>query len=246
MGTDVSSITKRSVGTLKKVLQSCLPDICFFCAEETQLIPGLCDSCIRALPKNSLFCPRCANPTSAPTFCPECLLDPPYFTTTISPFLYTDRAKSLVSSAKFYGDLRATASIGHLLGRYVSQVSDFLPDMLVPVPMHPSRLRKRGYNQAVEITRVLQHYVPVPMGTMVCQRRVATEAQSRLTSLALRRRNVAGAFVADEVPSDVHHIILVDDVMTTGSTLRAIAQCLIQAGISRVDNWVFSRSNNKI
>lgn len=242
MAIDVSNVAKSVMDKLEVALQCLLPDICAFCGDETRLIPGICTPCHTALPRNDICCPRCANPTPLPRLCPECLINRPRFTTTISPFLYTDAIRSLVTSAKFHHDLRATASIGHLLGRHIASVVDTLPDVIVPVPLHRARLRERGYNQAVEITKVIQRYVPVPIQTSFCRRNIATDVQSSLKNVALRHKNVHGAFEVSKIPNAIHHVVLVDDVMTTGSTVQAISNCLTQAGIQRVGVWVFARA----
>ena len=219
-----------------------LPDICSFCGDQTGLTPAICDACVSTLPRNDVCCPRCANPTPSRGLCPECLNGRPRFANTLSPFLYVDATRALVSSAKFHRNLGAAACMGHLLGRHVAEMIDTLPDVVVPVPLHTSRLRVRGYNQALEMTRVIKHYLPVSVRPGLCQRIVPTVAQSSLESLTLRRRNVRRAFSVRNVPAGTNQVVLVDDVMTTGSTLAEISRCFSQAGVPRVDIWVFARA----
>ncbi|HVJ37669.1 MAG TPA: phosphoribosyltransferase family protein, partial [Stenotrophomonas sp.] len=109
--------------------------------------------------------------------------------------------------------------------------------VLVPIPLHTGRLRARGYDQAAELTRPLSHALRQPW-RFALRRRVATQAQSTLQATA-RRRNVHGVF--DSVAPVPPHVVLVDDVMTTGATLRSAARTLRQAGASRVDAWVCAR-----
>ena len=227
---------------LKDALDFLLPGACSFCGDNTREIPGICNPCALALPKNLVCCPRCANPTPTPGLCPQCLVKPPRFSNAVCPFLYADATRELISSAKFLRDLSALASMGHLLGRHLALVAHTLPDLVIPVPLHPARLRARGYNQAMEITKVVARYIPVVIDTKICERLVPTLAQSSLTSVKERRRNVRRAFSTGKIANGVQHVALVDDVMTTGATLGELARCLITAGIPKVDVWVFARA----
>lgn len=230
------------MGKLHDLLRFVLPDICSCCGDETHLTPGLCDPCVQTISRNVVSCRYCANPLPNPGVCPACLIASPGFDVTIGPFLYDDTARALVSSAKFHRDLGALACMGHLLGRHIASVVDKLPDVVIPVPLHVSRLRQRGYNQAIEMTKVIRRYVPISIDTRSCTRIVPTAAQSGLQTLSHRRRNVRHAFAIGKMPAEVDHVALVDDVMTTGSTLGEITRCLLQAGVQRVDVWVFARA----
>lgn len=231
---------------LKDALDFLLPGVCRFCGDRTRVIPGICDPCARVLPRNRVCCPRCANPTPAPSLCPECLVKPPYFSKTVCPFLYADATRELVSSAKFLRDLSALASMGHLLGSHLATFTHTRPDVVIPVPLHPTRLRARGFNQAMEIAKVITRYVPVEVDTRICKRLFATVPQSSLKNLKERRRNVRGAFTTGRIAAGIQRVALVDDVMTTGTTLGELARSLVRAGVSSVELWVFARatSNN--
>jgi len=111
----------------------------------------------------------------------------------------------------------------------------------VPVPLHSSRLRSRGYNQALELAQPLAKALRIPLLRDALQRTRATSAQTELTALA-RRRNVRGAFAArfdGEVPKC---IAVLDDVFTTGATLAECARVLKRAGVERVDVWAMARA----
>ncbi|MGJ4728872.1 ComF family protein, partial [Luteimonas sp. SDU101] len=114
------------------------------------------------------------------------------------------------------------------------------PDALLPVPLHRSRLRQRGYDQALELARPLAAALRLPLLTGVLQRQRATRAQSELDAGA-RRRNLRGAFAVGAGMALPAHVVLVDDVMTTGATLHAAARALRKAGVARVDAWVCAR-----
>ena len=114
--------------------------------------------------------------------------------------------------------------------------------MILPVPLHGARLRERGYNQALEIARPVARALDVPLDYQSLVRVRATVPQTGMT-LAARRKNLRGAFAwrsGTEVQD--RRVALVDDVMTTGSTVQAAAQCLRTAGAQEVEIWVIARA----
>ena len=116
-----------------------------------------------------------------------------------------------------------------------------LPDALVPVPLHRRRLRERGYNQAREIAAPLARQLGVPLREGLLQRVRHTQPQSRLDADA-RQGNLDDAFAVTASGQLPAHVVLVDDVMTTGATLHAAAWALREAGVRRVDAWVCARA----
>ena len=107
------------------------------------------------------------------------------------------------------------------------------------MPLHRTRLRSRGYDQTLELARPLARMLGLALDTGLLTRRRATQAQSRLDEAA-RQRNLHGAFAVRAGPLPAH-VALVDDVMTTGATLRAAAQALRDAGVQHVNAWVCAR-----
>lgn len=115
-----------------------------------------------------------------------------------------------------------------------------MPELLLPVPLHLSRLRSRGYNQALELARPLGRRYRIPVAHDVLYRARKTGAQSELDATA-RLGNVRGAFAVRRVPAQ-KHVAIVDDVMTTGATLEELARILKRAGASEVSAWVLART----
>jgi Predicted amidophosphoribosyltransferases len=115
-----------------------------------------------------------------------------------------------------------------------------LPEAIVPVPLHISRLRERGFNQAHELARPLARHLGIPLRPGWLERTRRTDAQSDLDAEG-RAGNVRGAFVA-RVPSGIRHVAVVDDVMTTGATLAACTLALKRGGVERVDVWALART----
>jgi len=226
---------------LNKLRSSLFPSRCRLC-----LAPGhddleLCLACRADLPWLITYCRRCALPLPAHTdsrLCTTCLAKPPTLDACHALFSYQPPVDQWIQALKFNRDLTVARLLGELL---VAQpfVSGPPTASLLPVPLHPGRLRRRGYNQALEIARPLlrRGWQISPCG---CRRTKHTEAQSALPA-GLRQRNMKGAFA---VPSNLEGqtVLLIDDVMTTGATLNELARTLKAAGAERVDAWVIARA----
>jgi len=209
------------------------------CGEEGEDGLDLCGGCAAALPWLGTACPVCALPlptAQAEMRCGRCQGARSVLTTVHGAFRYEWPVDGLLRRFKFDGDLVAGRLLAQLMVRQVT-APVAREGVLVPVPLHAGRLRERGYDQAAELTGALSRALATPR-CVALRRRMATQAQSTLEASA-RRRNVHGAFecVAPVPP----HVVLVDDVMTTGATLRSAARALRQAGAGRVDAWVCAR-----
>jgi ComF family protein len=170
--------------------------------------------------------------------CGQCLRQPPPQARAHAAFVYGYPLDRLLPRAKFHGDL---ASLRLLAALMASTLGDAEPaQAIVPVPLHPRRLRERGYDQALELARPLARRLDLPLRDDLLRRVRATVAQSRLDA-ARRQRNLRGAFAVQKSGQLPAHIALVDDVMTTGATVHAAAKALLRAGVARVDVWVCAR-----
>jgi ComF family protein len=155
----------------------------------------------------------------------------------------------LVALAKFKARQDCASALGDLLADYLRAAKArgelSMPNMLIPVPLHRRRLARRGYNQAEEIAIPVAKVLRVPVARRVCRRRVDTAEQTSLTGAA-RRRNVRGAFVVAESMARVSiggsSLAIVDDVLTTGSTVGELAAALRAAGAAAVQVWAVARS----
>jgi ComF family protein len=195
-----------------------LPGHCLVCDLPAAGVPNLCPACARSLPRLE----RQSRDR-------------------VVAFAYSAPINSLVHWMKFEGNLAAARTLGVLLGEAVveslAETGARLPDALVPVPLHPSRLRARGFNQAVELARPLARRLQRPLLIRACERTRATRPQSGLASAAERQRNVAGAFRVRRLRKDLHCVAIVDDVMTTGATAQELARTLRAAGVDQVMIW---------
>jgi ComF family protein len=139
---------------------------------------------------------------------------------------------------------RARFNLARLLGQclalaLVEQGSE-RPGLIIPVPLHRRRLRERGYNQALEVARAVSTALAIPIDTASCIRALHTNAQVGLDDRE-RRRNVRGAFAVLRPPA-APHVAILDDVVTTGSTVTELSRVLRRAGVKRVDVWAVART----
>lgn len=146
----------------------------------------------------------------------------------------------MIHRLKYHRDLAQGAVLASLLAERVQQVAAPLPQALIPVPLHWHRLMVRGFNQAQELAQPLGRQLGIPVRSRLVTRTRATRSQVGLTR-ALRRRNLRAAFTVAPTPLP-SHVALIDDVITSGSTVEALAASLRQAGVARVDVWAVSRA----
>lgn len=216
------------------------PPRCLLCGETGRQGRDLCRECDGDLPWNRRACLRCALPLPASeSACGHCLRHPPLVDQTHAALVYAFPVDRLLPRLKFHADL----ACGRLLSQLMIEAFAALPrpDALIPLPLHRSRLRARGYDQTLELARPLARAFALPLLDGALIRRRGTPPQSRLDAAA-RRRNLRGAFaVAPAVPLPAH-VAVIDDVVTTGATLHAAALALRRAGAQRVDAWVCART----
>ncbi len=217
-----------------------LPLRCLLCSAAGADGIDLCADCAAELPRNRSCCTRCALPLATPApLCGECQRRTPPWDAAWAPFRYGWPLDRLESRYKFGADLAAGRVLSTLWRREPCPVE--LPQLLLTVPLHRSRLRQRGYNQALELARPLARSLGLPLRHDVLQRVRQTDAQTELDALG-RRRNVRGAFALHAGAELPAHVAILDDVMTTGATVAECARVLKRAGVQRVDVWALARA----
>jgi ComF family protein len=225
---------------LNNIQKLIYPHRCLLCGAPGEGERDLCPACHAELPHNPVACRLCALPLSAleEGLCGSCLKRPPPLDASTIPFRYAPPLDHLLLGLKFNQQLLNGRLLGGLLADAIAAGGGELPDAILPVPLHPARLRERGYNQALELARPVAKRFGIPLLTGCVVRQKATAAQSSLEREA-RRRNIKGAFVvAGELPSS---IAIIDDVVTTGSTVSELARALRRAGAKRVVAWACAR-----
>ncbi|MEG0183708.1 MAG: ComF family protein [Stenotrophomonas sp.] len=221
-----------SAVSLQAMFRLLLPLRCLVCNAPGHDELDLCAACLAELPWAGRACLRCALPLPADALpiCGTCRDEPPPQTATHASLLYLPPVDQLLVRYKFHQDLAAGRLLAQLMLRCPPPWS-CLP--LVPVPLHRRRLRQRGYDQAAELCRLLR----MPMWRGLYRRRYTAPQSER--SAEQRRENLFDAFdVRGAVPPQ---LTVVDDVMTTGSTVLEIADTLRLVGAEEVRVWVCAR-----
>lgn len=228
--------------SLINIQQYLFPGQCLLCLDP---VPGghqLCAPCISELPHNSCHCDRCGKPLPVSTsLCGECQKSPPPYDSIRTLYRYEPPIDRLIQQMKYNGKLHLARLLGEQLATavpaWISQTGR--PDLVVPVPLHSSRLRHRGFNQSIEIARQATRRLGIGLEIDGVERTRKTLPQTELP-LEKRRTNIRGAFSLDTDVRDIS-IAIVDDVITSGHTVGELARVLKRGGASRVDVWGIAR-----
>ncbi len=225
-----------------KALDTVLPPRCVLCGGPSGAV-CICTACKKDLPWLGSHCLRCALPLGSPrdTICGVCISKPPPYFRTICPLQYEFPVNRLVQGFKFKRQLAAGRILSHLICESAVREKPGLPDMLIPVPLHGLRMFTRGFNQAYELATYACRVLDLPLSANALRRQRSTRAQSGL-SRKQRRQNLKGAFCWHGPRKPGLHVALIDDVMTTGTTVTECARILKKAGAKRVDVWVAARA----
>ena len=212
------------------------PMSCAGCGREGKL---LCQKCVSGLPRlEKPYCGLCASPGQS-SHCRWCRERLPAFEGIRGPFLFQGAIKGAVYAFKYRGVKAAAPELGRLLADYLMQ-QPLAGDVIIPVPLHPRRLRDRGYNQSALLAKELGKLTGFRVESRLLTRKKDALPQVRTASKNQRRDNVEGSFSCSRQVSG-KAVILVDDVATTGSTLSACAAALKSSGASSVWGLVLAR-----
>lgn len=246
--------------TITRVLRSHLPAGCIVCGRAALADYSICSNCERELPRLTDCCDRCGielrglgtgagendGDDAGAITCNSCLITPPSFHSCRAVFPYTSPINKLIANFKFC----ARFDIGYALSRILA--SEFnayygssRPNLVLPVPLHRHRHRERGFNQALEICRVISAHCDVPISHSLLLKTRSTEAQTSMRSAVARKANLRGAFALQlsKNAQDVTHIALVDDVVTTMATVDTISRVLRSQWGCRIDVWCLARAS---
>ena len=218
------------------MLNLLLPISCAVCRTEGRF---LCADCEPKLPRlERPYCTRCGDRGREP-FCDWCAATPPTVNGIRAPYLFRGVVREMVHDLK-YRNVRACARELAGLMADCLQRNNLSPDVLVPVPLHRSAERQRGYNQSALLCRELERLTDIPMRAALLTRRRDTPAQVSMGSHDERRHNMVGAFECDADVGGLA-VLVIDDVVTTGSTMFACADALKTAGAASVWGLAFAR-----
>lgn len=234
---------------LKNKLSSFVSKQCLLCLSPTHNKHLLCSDCELDLPTNHSFCLICAIPFPATQtntksmVCGSCQTKPPVYTASLIPHLYASPIKQLISQLKFHGNLTYVPLLAQSFINNVKHRENNLPDCIIPVPLHKQRLRQRGFNQALELARIIAVNFNIPLDYTLCQRDKSTPFQSGL-SAKQRKQNLKNAFTIT-TPHPYKHVAIFDDVVTTGTTVNELARQLKLSGVEIIEVWAIARTYDR-
>lgn len=228
---------------IKHLYNFIFPPTCTLCKQASKRELELCFACEKNLPFMTFNCTRCAEPlppTSVNNLtCGSCLKNPPPFDQIKSLFLYQEPIDQWIMQLKFHENLTYAHTFGTLMSNYFGNGNyDF--NCIIPVPLHRSRLKQRGFNQALEIARPISKALHIPLEFKSCIRIKNTDAQSQL-SFDARTSNIKKAFAVNK-KFKAKSVLVIDDVMTTGNTLQEFCKTLKQNGVEWITVWVCART----
>ena len=227
---------------LNSVQNFLFPPTCVLCGLPGHNNLSLCRHCLSELPYSNTACIRCAYPLTGNdhVLCGHCLTTPYAFERCYATFNYIEPMTHLIQGLKFNKKLDLALLLGELMADNIARLMQNRPDVIIPVPLHPSRLRERGFNQALELSRPIARKLRLPIDFQCCKRSRNTRVQSSLPA-SERHLNVRGAFIVDK-NIKARSVAIVDDVMTTANTMDEITKGLLKAGVESVEAWVCARA----
>ena len=191
---------------------SLIPNFCILCKDKTNRNIALCTDCENDLPKKEIN------------------------------FDYKPPISYWISLMKFHNKWYYAKMLGQLFAKRLKKSipKEQYPELIIPVPLHRKRLQKRGFNQAIEIAKPISKLLNIPIDRHSVKRIKATKPQSELTEIQ-RQKNVKNAFEITK-PISAKHIVLIDDVMTTGNTINELKKTLRTSGIKQIDVWTCAQT----
>lgn len=210
---------------------------CVLCQVANQ--QDICAACLQELPRLSqAHCLSCLLPMTSSQVCGACLNKPPAWNHAKAALRYTYPIDALIKALKYRSDLPLAPILADLLLSELQK--EDLPDYVIPVPLHPDRLRDRGFNQTLEISRYLCKKTGCQLLPAACARTRNTPSQTDIP-WKKRKRNVRNAFICNQNFFG-KRVAIVDDVMTSGATLNELAKVILHHGAISVNAWVIARA----
>ena len=241
MNMDVTSLR---ASLLQRLISTVYPPRCVLCGSPGFDDMDICEDCYHDLPWIGSACMQCAIPLAKHSGdqlkCGQCLQKPSAFDHSLSLFSYEKEAVTLIQQLKFNEKLAYSRLLGSMLADAIDKNAAKLPECILPVPLYKKRLRQRGFNQSLELARPVARVLNMPVDVQSVIRVRDTHAQTGLDKKQ-RRKNIRGAFDVAR-PLNAHHVAILDDVVTTTSTVNELARILKRAGVRRVDVWSIARA----
>lgn len=230
--------------SLRRLNYALLPGTCLLCRQATGRMRDICVPCEQDLPWLANHCRQCSIPLPYSNLCGQCLASPPAFDHCVAALEYRFPANHLITGFKHGKKLEFGNLLAELWLETCRPASNVAPDIIIPVPLHWRRQFIRGFNQAELLANYFSQKMQIECRSIIKRHR-ATAMQQGL-SAAARRKNLKNAFSLPAALAsqtiEGRHVVLVDDVVTTGSTAHQIALQCKRAGASRVDIWCIART----
>ncbi len=210
---------------------------CVLCQASASQSIAFCQACLSSLPSlDHPYCRVCAAQTHG-EICGSCLNSHPYYDSTQALLAYQYPIDSIIQHYKYQDALYLSESFGRLMADSL----DFMGvDLIIPMPLHPNRMVTRGFNQSLEIAKVIAKHHQLVMDSQHCEKVKDTPPQASL-AYKDRIKNMKNAFTCNTQYQDLH-IGIIDDVMTTGTSLNELAKTLKKAGGSKISCYVLART----
>lgn len=213
---------------------------CLLCGLPVDMHKQLCRGCTTDLPWANQGCLRCAQPLASGSVCGRCLISPPPYQRTVATFDYRYPMDGLIKQLKYGAKIDLAVLLGALMSTKLQTCVPDAPQCVIPVPLHPKRLMKRGFNQSLELARTVSRASGIRVDPWCVKRALDTPPQASLPASA-RRNNVRGAFSIRR-HLNYTHVAIIDDVITSAWTAHELTKLLISTGVERIDVWVCCRA----
>lgn len=218
--------------------------VCWGCGTAHQGKKLTCSTCDDQIKRVFQACKLCGlSHQGKESVCVKCVRKSPKWAAMYAPLSYAQPVSHLIQQLKYNQKLDLLSVLIELVLPSFESIKE-KPEILIPVPLHKNRYINRGFNQSFEITVMLSKALNIPFAEHLTQRVIDTKRQSEL-SLKLRQKNIKNAFVVSPKIKQYQHIALVDDVITTGSTIKELTQQCLKAGVNSVDVWALARAEVK-
>ncbi len=233
---------------MHKLMDFFYPPHCQLCGSgvNLQYEGQLCGACAADFPVNTSACRQCAVPVgelnSGQGVCAQCLKQPPEYELCWSPFVYAQPLEWLIQQLKFNAKLSVAPLLANLMAEQLPYniYKNNKPDVVVPMPLHPRRLKQRGFNQSYLLIKTLAKQLNLPIDLTACRRVIDTPHQTGKNARQ-RQQNIKNAFTFNNA-NGYQHVLLFDDVVTTGSSITELTKTIKRSGVERVDVWCLARA----
>ena len=223
---------------IKGVIDILYPPRCPICDDIVSLAHGsLCDRCADNIQYvQEPYCMKCGKPLDdeGAEYCDDCVSKMHYYDENRAVLVYDEYTSKSIYRFKYNSKPEYAAYYGKLIDdRLHNKIKSWNAQALVPVPIHKSKLKSRGYNQAALIAKALSKHVNIPVYENLLIRKIPTKVMKNLDAKQ-RENNLEKAFIVNKNSVKLNSVVIVDDIYTTGSTMDAVARVLKDAGVEKV------------